>query len=126
MVSQLPSIIELDLFFSPDKNDNQQRIASQFVKELRSIHPQLPLRRLTLTGRITVELSVLEDLVCLPNLVYLCVRMADDIKVEHVKDVLHNTMAQDTIKSLTVVAGIKVGSKYNTITFKNGEIVSQY
>ncbi|CDS11767.1 hypothetical protein LRAMOSA04030 [Lichtheimia ramosa] len=122
VITQLPSIIEIDLFFGPGNNGNQLRIVSQFAKELRSMHPQLPLRKLTLLGAITVELSALEDLVCLPNLEYLYVKMADGIKVEQIKEVLHNTKMKDTVKALTVEA--KVDDMIDTITFKNGEIVS--
>ncbi|CDS11746.1 hypothetical protein LRAMOSA04009 [Lichtheimia ramosa] len=125
VIAQLPSIIELNLSFDPDNNNDQQRIVSRFAKELRSFHPQLPLRKLTLDAPIIHEPSTLGDLVCLPNLEYLYVRMDYGIKAEQVKEVLHNTTMNDTVKALIVKVTIHVDDMIDTITFKNGEIVSQ-
>lgn len=122
-IAQLPSIVELILAFSPD--GDVQPMFSKFAKELRYNHPQLPMRSLRLGGPILTT-SILENLVCLPNLGYLNVRMAEGIAADQIKEILHkNRVNDDQQRPLNVVASIRVGKRRDVVTFKNGEIVTE-
>lgn len=123
VIAQLPSIVELSLAFSPD--GDVQPIFSKFAKELRYNHPHLPMKSLRLGGPILTT-SILENLVCLPNLGYLNVIMAAGINAEQIKEILHKNMENgNQPRPLHLVASIHVNKRRDTVTFKNGEIVTE-